>query len=58
MTGPSRLPHGYHARNPHLIVVSTTDEHVVLNDEPTPAPRPNRATRRAAARARRRRGNR
>ena len=52
MTGPSRLPHGYHAREPRVIVISTTDEHVVLDDEPVPAPRPNRAARRAAARAR------
>ncbi|WP_239119833.1 hypothetical protein [Streptomyces cyaneofuscatus] len=58
MTGPTRLPHGYHARDPRVIIISTTDEHVVLDDEPEPAPRPNRAARRAAARARRNKGTR
>ncbi|MFD3517741.1 hypothetical protein [Streptomyces sp. NPDC058657] len=50
MTGPSRLPAGWHARTPQLWV-STTDERVVEDDAPEPEPPPNRAARRAAARA-------
>ena len=54
MTRPSATPRGEHAGTPgttweqHLIRIET----VIADD--TPAPRPNRATRRAIARAARR----
>ncbi|EFE74546.1 hypothetical protein P376_5547 [Streptomyces sp. HCCB10043] len=50
MTGPSRLPHGWHAREPRAQAV-TTGEAVIEDDAPDPEPLPNRAARRAAARA-------
>ncbi|RPK76379.1 hypothetical protein EES45_23085 [Streptomyces sp. ADI97-07] len=50
MTGPSRLPHGWHAREPR-VQVTTTTEQIVTDHAPDPAPLPNRAARRAAARA-------
>lgn len=56
MTGPSRLPAGWHARTP-LLRVTATDERVVEDDAPDPEPLPSRAARRAAARALRK-GNR
>lgn len=54
MTGPSRLPHGWHAREPRLQATNTA-EVVVEDDAPDPEPPPNRAARRAAARALRKR---
>lgn len=50
MTGPSRVPAGWHARTPRVQVI-TTVEQVVEDDAPAPEPQPNRAARRAAARA-------
>ncbi|MFF9690260.1 hypothetical protein [Streptomyces sp. NPDC014623] len=50
MTGPSRLPHGWHAREPRVQATST-GEQIVADDAPDPAPPPNRAARRATARA-------
>lgn len=50
MTGPSRLPHGWHGRGPRA-QVGPPGEVVVEDDAPDPAPLPNRAARRAAARA-------
>jgi hypothetical protein len=50
MTGPSRLPHGWHAREPR-VQVTTTTEQIVADDAPDPEPPRNRAERRAAARA-------
>lgn len=52
MTGPSKLPAGWHARSP-LYQALTTDERVVEDDAPDPV-EPNRAARRTAARAMRR----
>ncbi len=56
MTGPSSTPRGEHTPRPG--VTRQTElariEHIVDDDTPDPAP-PNRATRRAAARANRRR---
>lgn len=49
MTGPSRLPAGWHATTPRLRAVTT--ERVVADDAPDPAPPTNRAERRIAARA-------
>lgn len=49
MTGPSRLPHGWHGRDPRA-QVGPPREVVVEDDAPDPAPLPNRAARRAAAR--------
>lgn len=57
MTGPSSAPHGEHTPRPGVTWVTTvgwTDEQLVSDDAPDPVP-PNRATRRAAARAARRR---
>ncbi|MER5675800.1 hypothetical protein ABT081_02530 [Streptomyces sp. NPDC002238] len=53
MTGPSRLPHGWHAREPRTQVTAPTEQ-IVADDAPDPEPPPNRAARRAAARALRR----
>nr|WP_202435737.1 hypothetical protein [Streptomyces sp. SID7834] len=50
MTGPSRLPHGWHARDPRVQVI-TNGERVVADDSPDPEPLQSRAARRAAARA-------
>ncbi|MFI5809012.1 hypothetical protein [Streptomyces sp. NPDC051561] len=50
MTGPRRLPSGWHARE-QLVQVVVTDEQLVEDDAPDPEPPPNRAERRAAARA-------
>jgi hypothetical protein len=50
MTGPSRLPHGWHAREPRAQVLGTVEQ-VVDDDAPDPAPARNRSDRRAAARA-------
>lgn len=47
MTGPRRLPPGWHAAGTRIQVVST-GEHVIPDDAPDP--KPNRATRRAARR--------
>lgn len=52
MTGPSRLPAGWHATTPRQRAVTT--ERVVADDAPDPASPANRAQRRAAARALRR----
>lgn len=56
MTGPSSAPRGERAGRPGTTwetrLVWTGDEHVVPDDDTEP-PRPNRATRRAAARKRR-----
>lgn len=53
MTGPSRLPHGWHAREPRVQAV-TNGEQIVADDAPAAEPTLNRAARRAAARALRR----
>ncbi len=54
MTGPSSTPRGERAGTPgtrwSVITTTTTSEQVVHDDTPDP-PRPNRATRRALARA-------
>lgn len=50
MTGPSRLPHGWHGREPRA-QQTTNGEQLVADDAPDPEPQPNRAARRAAARA-------
>lgn len=56
MTGPSSTPRGEHTPRPGITWVTTTigwtGEQVV--DDDAPEPRPNRATRRAAARRNRR----
>lgn len=54
MTGPSSNPRGEHAGRPGVTwqtVLGSTGERVIADDEP--APRANRATRRAARRKRR-----
>lgn len=54
MTGPSSNPHGERAPRPGVAwqtTIATTGERVIADDEP--APRANRATRRAARRKRR-----
>lgn len=54
MTGPSSAPRGEHAPRPGITwstVLGTSGEQLV--DDDAPDPRPNRATRRALARARR-----
>lgn len=56
MTGPSRLPHGWHAREPR-VQATTNGEQIVADDAPDPAPARNREERRAARRALRK-GNR
>ncbi|MGW1587295.1 hypothetical protein [Streptomyces sp. NPDC002386] len=53
MTGPSSNPRGEHTPRPG-VTWSSTVEQLVDDDAPDPAP-PNRATRRALARARRNR---
>lgn len=54
MTGPRRLPHGWHDSGPRIQAINT-GEQVVPDDAPDPDPLPNRAARRAARRARPRR---
>lgn len=49
MTGPTRLPHGWHGREPRVHAPSN-GERVVDDDAPDPEPPPNRERRRAAAR--------
>ncbi|MEU9198870.1 hypothetical protein [Streptomyces sp. NPDC048332] len=51
MTGPRRLPHGWHDPGPRVQVIYT-GEQVIADDAPDPEPLPNRAARRAARRAR------
>lgn len=53
MTGPRRLPNGWHAAGPRVQATST-GEHHIDDDAPDPDPLPNRAARRAAQRALRR----
>ncbi|WP_185993041.1 hypothetical protein [Streptomyces sp. 130] len=55
MTGPSSTPRGEHAPRPGVTWTTTVGWFgEQLADDDAPPPRPNRATRRAAARARRR----
>ncbi|MCU8589335.1 hypothetical protein [Streptomyces sp. A13(2022)] len=57
MTGPSSTPRGEHTPRPGVTWIASTNawsgEQLVDDDAPDPAP-PNRATRRALARAQRR----
>ncbi|MFF9088619.1 hypothetical protein ACF1BE_19745 [Streptomyces sp. NPDC014991] len=57
MTGPSSNPRGEHTPRPGITWATelARTERLVDDDAPDPAP-PNRATRRALARARRRKG--
>ncbi|NYV72960.1 hypothetical protein [Streptomyces sp. UH6] len=60
MTAPSSTPRGEHTPRPGVLWTTTVGwdgEQVVEDDAPDPAP-PNRATRRAAARAARKKGTR
>lgn len=50
MTGPSRLPHGWHGREPRT-QAPLTGEQLVADDAPDPEPARNREERRAVARA-------
>lgn len=54
MTGPRRLPYGWHAAGPRVQAAST-GEQLIADNAPDPDPLPNRAARRAAQRAVRRR---